>query len=249
MWRTDQVPADALRPALVRVHGGAWISGRREPGAWIRWLNALGYDVFDVDYRLPPPERWRDEVADVKCALGWVAAHAAGLHVDPARIGLIGQSAGGNLALLAAYTMGDPALPPSCDVSPVAVRVVINLYGPGDLAHLYRSSGSRAYIQDALRRYIGGGPDQYPERYRAVSPVTHVGPDVPPTITLFGTSDRMIPVAQGIELRDMLGRAGRAHELYLLPATDHGFDMNWGGFSTQIARATIERFLRRYDGP
>jgi acetyl esterase/lipase len=249
VWPTDRVPAGALRPAFVRVHGGAFIQGQRsELGAWSRWLNTLGYDVFDVDYRLPPPERWQDEVGDVKCALGWVAAHADELHVDPARIGIIGYSAGGNLALLAAYTMGDPALPPSCDVSPVAVRTVVNLYGPGDLSLWYRSSGSRAYVQDALGRYIGGSLEQYPERYRVVSPVTHVGRDAPPTITLLGTSDRIVPVAQGVVLQELLARAGRVHELYLLPATDHGFDINWGGFPTQIARAKVERFLRRYDG-
>ena len=54
------------------------------------------------------------------------------------------------------------AFPPSCDVAPVAVRSVVNLYGPADLTLLYRSSGSRDYIDDALRQYVGGSPSEYP---------------------------------------------------------------------------------------
>ena len=42
-----------------------------------------------------------------------------------------------------------------------------------------------------------------------------------------------------------LSKAGVVHETYLLPANDHGFDVNWGGFGTQIARAKIEQFLQK----
>lgn len=249
VWRSDRVPPGALRPAFVRVHGGAWIHGRRsELGAWNRWLNGLGYDVFDVEYRLPPPERWRDEVGDVKCALGWLAANAARYQVDPERISVTGHSAGGNLAMLAAYSTGDPQLPPSCAVPEVRVKSVVNFYGPADLDLLYRSSGSPAYAQDALRRYIGGTLAQHPERYRAVSPLSHVGANLPPTLTILGTSDRIVPADQAEALHRAIARAGGTHELYLLPATDHGFDANWGGFGTQITRAKIERFLEQHGG-
>ena len=50
------------RPVIVKVHGGGWIAGsRKDLTAWNQWFNELGYDVFDLDYRLPPPERWLDE--------------------------------------------------------------------------------------------------------------------------------------------------------------------------------------------
>jgi acetyl esterase/lipase len=62
-----------------------------------------------------PPERWKDEVGDIKCALGWLVANAAKYHVDPARISIMGFSADANLAMLAAYSMGDSRLPPSCE--------------------------------------------------------------------------------------------------------------------------------------
>jgi acetyl esterase/lipase len=247
VWQDDRAAGDAPRPAVVRVHGGAWTGGRRgDFGQWNWWLNGLGYDVFDIDYRLDPPERWRDQVGDVKCALGWVAAHAAEYRIDPAHIAVMGHSAGSHLAMLAAYSMGDPQLPPSCESPTVPVRAVINLYGPVDLVLGYEDSGSLAYAQDALRQFIGGPPARYPERYRAASPAGHIGAATPPTITLLGESDRIVSTDQARILDAALAKAGVYHETYPLPATDHAFDLNWGGFATQIARAKLEHFLRQH---
>ncbi|MFZ2007269.1 MAG: alpha/beta hydrolase, partial [Stellaceae bacterium] len=235
-------------PAFLRLHGGGWTQGRRgELGAWDRWLSELGYAVFDVEYRLDPPERWRDQVGDVKCALGWVAAHAAEYGIDPARIGTMGYSAGGQLAMLAAYSAADPRLPPSCDGPQLRVKLVVNLYGPTDLVRGYDESGSLAYAQDALRRYVGGTPVEYPQRYREASPISHIVSDTPPTLTLLGESDRIITTDQALLLDTALARARVPHETILLPATDHAFDLNWGGFASQIARAKIKQFLQRYD--
>ncbi len=232
-----------VRPAVVRVHGGGWTGGNRgDQGAWNGWLNERGYHVFDVDYRLPPPVRWQDEVADVKAALRWVAASASELGVDAGRIAVMGNSAGGNLAMLAAYT----ASPDAGDVVPVCV---VNIYGPGDMALFHRSSGSPAYVQDALQRYIGGPPDAFPDRYREVSPVSHVAATSAPTLTVLGERDRIVPLDQARALDHALATAGVAHEAVLLPAADHGFDTNWGGFGTQIAQARIERFLAEHLGP
>lgn len=249
VWRASSAAAGQPSPAVVRLHGGGWVQGRRgELGAWDRWLSELGYAVFDVEYRLGPPERWRDQVGDVKCALGWIAAHAAEYGVDPARIGMMGYSAGGQLAMLAAYSAGDPKLPPSCVGRPqVPVKLVVNLYGPTDLFRGYDESGSLAYAQDALRRYVGGTPTEYPERYREASPLSHITSDTPPTLTLLGESDRIITTDQALLLDGALTKAGVPHDTALLPATDHAFDLNWGGFASQIARAKVKQFLQRYD--
>jgi acetyl esterase/lipase len=247
---TAAVPAGpgGARPAVVFIHGGGWSSGHRSMyPEWDRWLNRLGYHVFDIDYRMAPPVRWQDEVGDVKSALGWIVRHAAHYGVDTTRISTMGNSAGGNLAMLAAYSMGDPDLPPSTDVGPVAVRSVVNLYGPAHLPLLYESSGSLDYVRRSLRDYIGGGPAEYPDRYRALSPISRVEGETPPTITILGTSDRLIPLNQAVTLDHAFVLAGAPHETVLLPGSDHGFDVNWGGFATQIARARIERFLREHD--
>jgi acetyl esterase/lipase len=247
VWLSGRPKAGPTRPAIVIVHGGAWTQGQRSMSPdWNRWLNELGYEVFDVEYRLPPPVRWLDQIGDVKSALGWVAAHAAQYHVDPARVSLMGASAGGNLSLLAAYSAGDSRLPASTDVPEVAIRSVINLYGATDMTLLYYATASPDFVRPQLQRYIGGTPQQLPERYRVLSPLGHVGTRDPATLTLHGTSDRLLPVEQATLLDQALARAGVAHETVLLPATDHGFDLNWGGLATQIARLRISAFLRRY---
>jgi acetyl esterase/lipase len=247
VWGTGLPHSGPLRPAVVFVHGGGWTHGTRSMlPEWDRWLNQLGYEVFDVEYRMPPPVRWQDEVGDVKAALGWVAVHAAEYYVDPARISIMGNSAGGNLSMLAAYAVGDPLLPASTDVPEVAVRSVVNLYGPPDAALLYRSTPSYNYVRGVMTQYIGGSPDEFPERYRALSPLSHIGARTPPTLMLLGTSDQIVPTDQSSALQQALSAVGIAHEIYLLPANDHGFDLNWGGFGTQIARSKIEDFLKRH---
>jgi acetyl esterase/lipase len=204
------------------------------------------YHVFDIEYRMPPPERWKDEVGDVKCALGWVVANAPKYRIDPERISIMGNSAGGNLAMLAAFSMGDPRLPPSCDIPTVLVKSVVNLYGPADLTLLYSSSGNLTDVANPLTRYIGGSPTQYPVRYLAVSPISYVGAKTPPTITLLGTSDHDIPTDQARSLDQAFTHAGVPHETYLLPGNDHGFEVNWGGFGAQFARDKIKAFLQKH---
>jgi dipeptidyl aminopeptidase/acylaminoacyl peptidase len=71
-------------------------------------------------------------------------------------------------------------------------------------------------------------PLQYPDRYRTVSPVSYVGAKTPPTVTLLGTSDHVVPTDQARSLDRALTEAGVTYETYLLPGNDHGFEVNWG---------------------
>lgn len=236
VWRAGTGGAHG---AVVIVHGGGWKAGERgQFPEWNRWLNGLGYEVFDIDYRLAPPVRWQDAVEDVQAALAWVAAHADRYGVDRERIHLWGHSAGGHLALLAAYGAGDPTVRP---------RSVVCLYGLTDLAPLYGTGPSPAYGTGCMDAYLGGSPGQFPDRYAFTSPLARVGPTSPPTILLQGTTERIVPVEQAGLLDRALAKAGVDHETWLLPATDHVFDLNWGGFATQFAKDRIRRFLERQD--
>ena len=236
------------RPAILFVHGGAWTHGNRSMlPDWNTWLNKLGFEVFDVEYRLAPPVRWLDQIGDVKCALGWVAAHAGRISYRPGayqhdgRLGRRQSFHAGRLQHGRPAT--DSVLQRCTNCYGPLCRQPLRPGGPGLRLH---PSGSLSYVQNALKQYIGGSPADYPDRYRVVSPVSHIGPNTPPTITIIGTSDRIIPVHQAFVLDQALSKAGVAHETYLLPANDHGFDVNWGGFGTQIARAKIKDFLKRY---
>jgi acetyl esterase/lipase len=246
VWPATGDPG-APRPAIVKLHGGGWTDGaRNEAEQWNRWLNGIGYHVFDVEYRLAPPARWQDEVGDVKAALGWVADRASDYQVDRARISLMGLSAGGNLAMLAAYSADDRLLPPSCPRPVPAVRCVVNFYGPCDLTRLYGASPSGDYVDECLRQYIGGSPAEHPDRYRAVSPLTHVSASAAPTMTVMGRRDRTVPLEQAQLLDDALSQVGVPHETWLLPGCGHSFDVHWGGFGTQIVRPLLQDFLGRH---
>src|SRR5262249_38129383 len=142
--------------------------------------------------------------------------------------------------------VGDARLRPSTDVPAVAVRSVVDVYGPTDMGLLYRTCESPSYIRPLMEAYIGGPPDELPDRYHLLSPLSHVRGTAPPTLTLPGTRDRLVSVYHAAPLDQALSRAGVPHETYFLPATDHGFDTNWGGFATQIARAKVKDFIERF---
>ncbi|WP_195574977.1 alpha/beta hydrolase [Paenibacillus sp. 1001270B_150601_E10] len=237
-----------LKPAVVLVHGGGWVSGDKGGAPhWNQWLNDLGYTVFDVQYRLSPLAEWKDEVGDIKSALGWVLQNADTYQIDPKRINLMGESAGGNLAMLAAYSMGDAMLPASTHVPEVHVNAVVNMYGPADMSLFYKNSRSIHYVQDVMKKYIGGSPSKFSDRYQILSPIHYIEEHSPPTITLLGTGDRIVPVEQGEVLDEKLKEKGVVSEFYLLPEVDHGFDVNPGTLSTQFAREKVTAFLQRYN--
>ena len=139
LWQPPaDVPASGL--AVVYLHGGAWYGLDKDVGTrpLFRHLAAQGHVVVDVAYRLFPETDLPGMVADAKRALAWVQHHAADLQIRPDRIVVAGGSAGGHLALLAAYTHHDPALTPAeLAGSDPSVCGVVSLYGQADLAAHY----------------------------------------------------------------------------------------------------------------
>jgi len=94
--------APTMAPGLVFFHGGGWISGNLDTHDGVCRLLALdsGVRVIAVDYRLAPEHRFPAAIDDCRAALDHIAAHAANYGLDPARIGVAGDSAGGNLAIV-----------------------------------------------------------------------------------------------------------------------------------------------------
>ncbi|MBF6059810.1 alpha/beta hydrolase [Nocardia terpenica] len=231
-------------PALVFVHGGSWTGGGRNqaPGQ-IQWFVDRGYTVFDIEYRLSPPPRWDQQTSDVKCAIGWVAQHADRYRIDPNDITVAGVSAGANLSLLAAYTVGTGKFAPSCPVAEHAVRAVISFYGPTDTARLMADSGSPAVAGPTESRVFGGAPATAPGAYLATSPLTYVRPGLPPTLQLQGTTDHVVPHNQATMLDERLTAAGVPHHTVLLPFTEHGYNVVYGSWPSQISYGVLDQFL------
>jgi acetyl esterase/lipase len=245
------LPSDrtALHPAIMVLHGGSWSSGDKgDFPQWNHWLVEQGYAVFDVQYRLAPQPNWRSATGDVKCAIGWVKRNAVEYGVDPLRIALLGRSAGGHLALLAAYTPLETDLPPSCPAPDTTVQAVIAFYAPTDLAWGYEHPANQRVIDGpgTLRRFLGGDPDTVPDAFRTASPTTHVGAQTPPTLLFHGGHDQLVRDTNTELLAKALAEAGVAHQAIYLPYAQHGFDYNFNGWGSQIARPLMVEFLERW---
>lgn len=159
----------------------------------------------------------------------------------------MGESAGGTLALLAAYSVGDAALPPSCPAPDSSVKAVVGLYPATDLVAGWHDNSLGGYTRDAVEKFTGGTPGTAADAYRIASPVSYVRGKLPPTLLVHGEHDALVdPETQTVRLSVKLEAAGVPQELITLPMTDHGYDFQWGGWGTQITRHALERFLGKY---
>jgi acetyl esterase/lipase len=239
-WRQDAdvyLPGDdrALaqpRPAILVIHGGAWIGGDKgENRAWNRWLARRGFVVVDLQYRLAPRAGWREAVSDIEQGVAWVREHSADLGVDPDRLSLLGRSAGGHLALLAAYTTN--ARPPSS---------VVALYGPTDLGRLHAHNRG---LRPALEALMGNTPSDAPGEYRLASPIARAHRAAPPTLLIHGAWDDSPSADHSRLLAHELDRLGVPHQLMQVPYARHAFDIDAGGLASQVAIEAVSRFCLR----
>lgn len=237
-------------PAIIVVHGGSWSAGERDDyPQWNEWLARQGYTVFDIDYRIAPQPNWQAATGDVKCAVGWVKANAARYRVDPARIALLGRSAGGHLALLAAYSTGEAALPPSCaSASDVSVRAVVSLYAPTDLKWGYEHPANERVLDGPgkIRDFVGGSPTTATEAIRLASATTHVKAQTPPTLLFHGGRDQLVRDEHMNLLAEKLTQHNIPHRTLLIPYAQHAFDYNFNGWGSQLARPLILDFLNAH---
>ncbi len=245
--------ADVYRPAgapaasapVVMIHGGAFVAGERSGGTavWDRWLAARGYTVFDVDYRLAPPVTWNLAAADVACAMAWVASHAGDYHISPDRMLVSGQSAGGGLALQVAYGVGDGTVTSSCGDTVPQPKAVFAIYPAEDLVMAWDLVPGN---HKAGNLYIGGSPQEFFERYRAVSPTFHVRPGLPATLIVAGTHDHVVPFEGHLEIVPKLDAAGVPNQLLSVPYGEHIYDVLSGSLGSQITRKVAADFLDKY---
>ena len=226
------------RPCILIIHGGGWNTGdEKQLPEWNRKLAVLGYRVAAMSYRLAPAFRWPAQREDVGAALAYLKAHAAELGIDPQRFILLGRSAGGQIALDAAYALHD-----------AAIRGCIASYPPTDMNFGYWTGkendmlGSRRLI----RNLMGGPPESAPDLYRDASPIDFVDAATPPTLLIHGTRDEIVWVRHSERLRDRLQQAGRPVFLLELPWATHGFDVVTRGPGAQLELYAMAWFLQAF---
>jgi acetyl esterase/lipase len=151
VWEpTDKARRTGL--AAIYLHGGAWHEGDkdRRTRPLFRYLAGQGHLILDVAYALAPKAGLYAMLADVRRAVAWMKINSSQHGVDPARIVLMGGSAGAHLALLAAYTAHDPVFQTQVVNVDTSVCGVVSYYGPPDLETL----------QEHLRKRYGRLPGE-----------------------------------------------------------------------------------------
>jgi acetyl esterase/lipase len=222
LYAPREIPG--LAPAVAIIHGGGWVGGCKEEYRPLAQAFAQrGYVAVTVSYRLAPQHKFPAPVEDVKCAVRWLRAGAARYRVDPERIGAVGISAGGHLALLLALTGPGDGLEGQGGNAEQSSRVqaVVNCMGPTDLAR----PGWSAATDKVIAELMGGNRDTIPAAYRAASPLAYVRRGAPPVLTIHGTTDTVVPYEQARLLHAALVQVGATSRLEPLRGKGHG--ENW----------------------
>lgn len=224
-------------PAVVSVHGGSWSRGDKANSDWrkvCQWLASEGFVAASVNYRLVPTATFPAQLDDVSLAVEWLreAEQAERFAIDPARIGVFGGSAGGNLAALVGAAGEGPT-----DVGS-RVAAVAELSGPVALDALGGTSGwlqgiAAAYLGCEASALVDGGCELAAD----ASAATSLDASDPP-VFIGHAEQEVIPLAQSVGYAEALERAGVPVELAVVPGGDHSI-----GILDEAMRQRVATFL------
>ena len=234
------------QPTLVFYHGGGWIGGTKEASfmSIMPWLE-MGWNVVNVEYRMARVAEAPAAVEDALCALRYVVNNAKNNNIDPDKIVVSGESAGGHLALAVGMIPSTAGLTSICagggftgnDTNVPKVAAIINWYGITDVNDLLTGANARSYAV----QWIGSGKDR-DEVAKMVSPMTYVRAGLPPILSIQGDADPIVPYSQNTRLRDALTKAGTSNELFTISGGGHG---NFNPQQRTQAYVKIREFLAK----
>lgn len=217
------------RPAFIWFFGGGWTRGTPANSVWwAKWAAAQGFVALAPDYRVKDRHGTSplESVADARAVLRWAQEHAPELGLDPQRVVVGGNSAGGHLALWTAIAHTPPGSSPA--EAPLAPPVALIL---------------TSAVSDTSKA-SGYTPTRFGENAQALSPVHQLDPKMPPVLAFHGDADQTVPQAQALSLRQKLRATGNACELVSVPGGSH----NYGGDKPEWAartQATARDFLKK----
>lgn len=236
-------------PVVILVHGGGWGSGdksgaeRPNSGAditpWFQPLTDAGIAWVSINYRLAPAHRWPAQIEDTRAAVAWVRANIAKHGGDPSRLALMGHSAGGHLALMA-------AMPGPGERAPVSAVV-----GCAAVSDLVSDSRRRGEISKSLQNLFGFAPELAPaslEVLAGASPLGRISPACPPVLFLHGDADKTVPLDQSLAFQKKARAAGVRCDLHVLPAAPHRLT-DWVKHDPAWSRVLVEWLHARWAGP
>jgi alpha-L-fucosidase 2 len=236
------IPHGAIRtPAVIIVHGGGWVRGNRkiDVAPLFKPLSDAGFAWFSIDYRLATDvTQFGAAIDDVESAVRFVQSHAAEFNIDPERLALVGESAGGQLAAMAALRRPLPS-----------IKAVVALYAPTDLVTLVKSSD---YIPARIRQSVQGTPWEtlIMAGLAQLSPINNVRRDMPSFLFIHGTDDPLVPISQSRDMCARMRQVGATCEVFPVEGAGHGLRWweSYPQFSTAYKQKMVD-WLRTQLGP
>ncbi len=232
------------QPTLIYMHGGFWVAGNKEAAITsIMPFLEMGWNVVNVEYRLGAQALAPAALEDCMCALRFVTqpAQLTNYNIDPGKIVVMGESAGGHLALSLGMIPESAGLDGECTDgrTPLPkVAAVINWFGVYDVPDVIDGP----HKQGAAMRWFGSLPNRM-EIAKRVSPMTYVRAGLPPMLTIHGSIDTTVPYSQAVALKADLDRLGVPNQLVTIPGKGHG---NFSPEERTMIYKTIREFLTKY---
>ena len=207
-----------MHPALLCLHGGAWLRGsQRQYKSWGPWLAERGYAVVAVDYRLSSQvsPAWPGVWEDVCRSLDWLIANASSLHIDPARIGTIGDSVGGHMAAMLSLD----------ETTAKHIRAMVGVYGIYDLPDWWRVTQPPKRSDDPVKRLMGKSYPEAKPDYESFSPLHRLqnlpGGPAASYLIIHGDQDTIVHHNQSDRLIGALRDKDAKVEAMLIPGSGH----------------------------
>lgn len=205
-------------PAVIMIHGGGWISGDKS------LLHPLAahvadqqYVVITPEYRLSPEAKYPAAIYDVNSAIKWVKDQANRFDINPGKVSILGSSAGGQLAALAAATAGNPNFEDPADTSETSttVQALVDVDGVLAFIHPVSEEGKSAGL------WLGGDKKKARKTWMEASPLTHAGPCMPPTLFIGSSNPRFL--AGRIDMAEILQTHNIYTRTHLFEEAPHSF--------------------------
>lgn len=207
-------------PAVVLVHGGGWSGGDKEYNFKLLFepLSKAGFAWFTVNYRLAPQYQYPAAIDDVVKAIKFVRAHAKEYRVDPKRIAIAGESAGGHIVAYIGARYGKQ----------LKLAAVVPFYPATDFVALTEGVDKPTHIFRAVTQFIGVsdvGPEAR-KKLRDASATTWVKKGMPPFLFIHGTKDPTLPYHQSELMCNLIRKSGGVCELLSVEGAPHWIG-NW----------------------
>lgn len=232
-------------PAVLNIHGGGWREGYKSRLITKRCAQAIvekGYAVICNDYLLNTEERkaWPVNIYDCKTALRYTRKIADEYDIDADNISVLGNSAGGHLALLIGFSADSEELNSGglYKEYPTDVRCIVNIYGIPELRD----------VKWGPRSFVNEGEDE--EKVLALaSPVAHLSEKSPAVLSVHGVKDELVPFSLSESLERNMKSKGLEHEMYAVPEGRHAFTLYPDGVNGQTdLRPRVIKFLDKHSG-